>query len=79
MAREVIRHGGSALLAETPELIGAESYVLQHVKDADTARGMLSLLIVAPAVCYRDDACGPARCCAAVDLGVVCHSYLEIH
>ena len=39
VARELIRHGGAALLAETPELIGAESYILRHVKDVETADG----------------------------------------
>ena len=41
VAREVIRQGGAANLAETDELIGAESYVLQNVKDLDTARRFL--------------------------------------
>ena len=41
VAKEVIRHGGSANLAETDELIGAEPYVLQRVRDAATARRFL--------------------------------------
>ena len=41
VAKEVIRHGGSANLAETDELIGAESYVLENVRDAATARAFL--------------------------------------
>ena len=41
VAREVIRHGGSANLAETDELIGAEPYVLANVRDAATARKFL--------------------------------------
>ncbi|MEE8394963.1 MAG: UxaA family hydrolase, partial [bacterium] len=41
IAREVIRHGGSANLAETDELIGAERYVLDNVRDAETARAFL--------------------------------------
>ena len=41
VAKEVIRHGGSANLAETDELIGAESYVLENVRDAATARKFL--------------------------------------
>ncbi len=41
VACEVIRHGGAANLAETDELIGAESYVLQNVRDLDTARRFL--------------------------------------
>lgn len=41
VAKEVIRHGGSANLAETPELIGAEPYVLQKVRDLATAQRFL--------------------------------------
>ena len=41
VAREIIRHGGAANLAETDELIGAESYVLQNVRDLNTARRFL--------------------------------------
>ncbi len=41
VAREIIRYGGMASLAETTELIGAESYVLQNVRDLDTARAFL--------------------------------------
>jgi altronate dehydratase len=41
-AQELIRHGGSANLAETDELIGAEPYVLQKVKDIETARKFLA-------------------------------------
>ena len=41
VAREVIRHGGAASLAETDELIGAEAYVLQNVRDLATARKFL--------------------------------------
>ena len=42
VAKEVIRYGGAANLAETDELIGAESYVLQKVKDVGTARKFLA-------------------------------------
>ena len=42
VAREIIRHGGSANLAETDELIGAEPYVLQKVRDPATARKFLA-------------------------------------
>ena len=38
VAKEVIRRGGKANLAETDELIGAESYVLSNVKDFPTAQ-----------------------------------------
>ena len=41
VAREIIRHGGSANLAETDELIGAESYVLQNVSSHDVAQCFL--------------------------------------
>ena len=41
VAKEVIRHGGAANLAETDELIGAEPYVLESVRDAATARKFL--------------------------------------
>jgi altronate dehydratase len=41
LARETIRHGGAANLAETDELIGAESYVLSNVRDLETARAFL--------------------------------------
>ena len=41
LARELIRYGGSANLAETDELIGAESYILQNARDLDTARKFL--------------------------------------
>ena len=41
LAKEVIRNGGSANLAETDELMGAESYVLENVRDQATARRFL--------------------------------------
>jgi altronate dehydratase len=41
VAREVIRHGGTAVLAETDELIGAEDYVLKNVRDVGVARRFL--------------------------------------
>lgn len=41
VARELIRHGGTAVLAETDELIGAEGYVLKNVRDLPTARRFL--------------------------------------
>ena len=43
-ARELIRSGGAANLAETDELIGAEPYVLQNVKDLETAQTFLSVI-----------------------------------
>ncbi len=42
VAKEIVRYGGTAHLAETDELIGAESYILQNVKDLDTARKFLA-------------------------------------
>ena len=44
VAREVIRYGGAANLAETDELIGAESYVLQKVSDVATAQKFLATI-----------------------------------
>ncbi len=42
VAREIIRQGGAANLAETDELIGAEQYVLSNVRDLDTAKQFLT-------------------------------------
>lgn len=44
IAREIIRYGGAANLAETDELIGAESYVLQKVRDVATAQKFLATI-----------------------------------
>ncbi len=44
VGREIIRHGGSANLAETDELIGAEPYVLQNVRDLQTAQKFLATI-----------------------------------
>lgn len=44
VAKMLIEHGGSANLAETDELIGAESYVLDKVKDITTAERFLQLV-----------------------------------
>jgi altronate dehydratase len=44
VARELIRCGGAANLAETDELIGAEPYVLDRVRDAATARRFLEMI-----------------------------------
>ena len=41
VAKAILRNGGSANLAETDELIGAEPYVLSNVRDLDTARRFL--------------------------------------
>ena len=44
VAKEVIRYGGCANLAETDELIGSEAYVLQNVRDLTTARTFLNTI-----------------------------------
>jgi altronate dehydratase len=44
VAKEVIQHGGSANLAETDELIGAENYVLEKVRDVATVTKFLTLV-----------------------------------
>jgi altronate dehydratase len=41
LSRELVARGGSANLAETDELIGAESWVLQNVRDLHTAKRFL--------------------------------------
>ncbi len=44
VGKEIIQAGGLAVLAETDELIGAESYVLQKVRDAATIKRFLALI-----------------------------------
>ncbi|MEZ4867227.1 MAG: UxaA family hydrolase [Caldilineaceae bacterium] len=44
VAKEIIRYGGRANLAETDELIGAEAYILQNVRDLPTARAFLHFI-----------------------------------
>lgn len=44
VARELIRYGGAANLAETDELIGAEPYVLQKVSNIEAARNFLMMV-----------------------------------
>ncbi len=44
IARETVRHGGAANLAETDELMGAEPWVLAKVRDLATARKFLNTL-----------------------------------
>lgn len=44
VARDVVRSGGAANLAETDELIGAESYVLSKVRDFETAKTFLDMV-----------------------------------
>ena len=41
VAKQIIANGGSANLAETDELIGAEPYILSNVRDIETARAFL--------------------------------------
>ena len=43
-AREIVRFGGAANLAETDELIGAEAYVLRNVRDLATAQRFLHVV-----------------------------------
>ncbi len=43
VTKEILRYGGSANLAETDELIGAEAYTLDKVKDLATARKFLAV------------------------------------
>ncbi len=44
VAKEVIHYGGSANLAETDELIGAESYLLEKVERVESARKFLGMV-----------------------------------
>ncbi len=44
VAKEIIQYGGSANLAETDELIGAETYVLDKVRDSAAAQKFLSFI-----------------------------------
>ena len=44
VARELIRYGGAANLAETDELIGAEPYMMLNVRDAATAAVFLQTI-----------------------------------
>ncbi len=46
VAKETIRYGGCANLAETDELIGAEAYLLQNVRDLPTAQKFLNTVEV---------------------------------
>ncbi len=41
VAKEIVRYGGAANLAETDELIGAEAYITSRMRDLDTARKFL--------------------------------------
>lgn len=45
-AKEFIRHGASAALAETDELIGAEPYILANTRDLDTAKRFLNKIAI---------------------------------
>lgn len=44
VAKEILRFGGTANLGETLELVGAESYVLEKVRDIGTARQFLAAI-----------------------------------
>ena len=41
---DIIKHGGSAVIAETDELIGAEPYMLDKVRDFDTAARFVGMV-----------------------------------
>ena len=45
VSRELIRNGGSAIQAETDELMGAEKYFLRHCRDERVAKSFLSLIV----------------------------------
>lgn len=44
LSRETVARGGSANLAETDELIGAETYILRNVRNLETAQAFLSTI-----------------------------------
>ena len=44
VARELVRYGGAANLAETDELIGAEPYMMLNVREASTAAEFLNAI-----------------------------------
>ncbi|WP_119071223.1 UxaA family hydrolase [Rubrobacter indicoceani] len=44
VAKEIVRNGGTAVLAETDELIGAESYALANVRDLAVAERFLLMV-----------------------------------
>ena len=46
LSAEVVRHGGTAVLSETDELIGAEGYVLENVRTVEVARDFLRKMAV---------------------------------
>ena len=46
LSAEVVRHGGTAVLSETDELIGAEGYVLENVRSVEVARAFLDKMAV---------------------------------
>ncbi len=44
VVHEAIRHGATGVLTETDESMGAEAYLLRHVRDAATARAFVAVL-----------------------------------
>ena len=46
LSAEVVRHGGTAVLSETDELIGAEAYVLENVRSVAVARDFLAKMAI---------------------------------
>ena len=44
IVHEVIRHGGTGVLTETDEVVGAEAYILRNVRDLATAHAFLGAI-----------------------------------
>jgi len=44
LSKSIVQHGGTACIAETTELIGAETYILNKVRDAETAKRFLDMI-----------------------------------
>ena len=44
IVHEAIRHGGTGVLTETDEVVGAEAYILRNVRDVATARAFLDAI-----------------------------------
>jgi len=44
IVHEVIRHGGTGVLTETDEAVGAEAYILRNVRNVETAREFLNAI-----------------------------------
>jgi len=44
IVHELVRHGGTGVLTETDEVVGAEAYLLRNVRDLPTARALLAAI-----------------------------------